>query len=101
MVSLSFMCVCGSNVQCEQVGVKLKLLTESVLCVIQKFSFVVFLHAKYFFSVYFLCYGISWGEYFVHVYKTAKLVEYNLPHEVPYIDHMHSPVHSAVPAHNN
>ena len=91
MVSLSFMCVCGSNVQCEQLGVKLKLLTESVLCVIQKFSLVV----------YFLCYGISWGEYFVLVYKTAKLVEYNLPHEVPYINHVRSRVHSAVPAHNN
>ena len=36
---------------------------------------------------------------FVHVYKTAKLVEYNLPHEFPYINHMHSRVHSAVPAH--
>ena len=38
---------------------------------------------------------------FVHVYKTAKLVEYDLPHEVPYINHVRSPVHSAVPAHNN
>ena len=57
----------------------------------QKFSFPCTFYATGFHGV-----GI-----FVHVYKTAKLVEYNLPHEVPYINHMHSRVHSAVPAHNN
>ena len=43
-------------------------------------NYLVFPRAKEFHGV-----GI-----FVHVYKTAKLVENNLPHEVPYINHMHS-----------